>query len=74
MCTGTSDTPPEREEADMKTARLKRKLLAWDRYERRLEKLGQTRIYDASIHYLARNVLRRARSMNEIGWNWKEQP
>lgn len=64
----------------MKTARLKRKLLAWERYERRLEKLSQTRIYNAHIHYIAVDTMRHLYSrttevgspLDSIVWNWDE--
>lgn len=42
----------------MKTARLKRKLRAWNRYANQLEKLGQQRIYEAHIHYIAVDTIR----------------
>lgn len=45
----------------MKTARLRRKLTRWERYARRNEKLGQGRLYNAHVYYIARDVLDRVR-------------
>lgn len=45
----------------MTSARLKRKLTAWERYARRNEKLGQGRLYNAHVYYIAREVLENAR-------------
>lgn len=45
----------------MKTARLRRKLTRWERYARRNEKLGQGRLYNTHVYYIARDVLDRVR-------------
>lgn len=45
----------------MRTARLRRKLTRWERYARALEKLGQKRLYNAHVYYIARDVLERVR-------------
>lgn len=51
----------------MKTAALRRKLTAWDRYAHRLEKLGQKRIYNAHIYYIACAVLNHPNTMIQVG-------
>ena len=45
----------------MRTARLRRKLSSWERYARRLEKLGQNRLYNAHVYYIACDVLENVR-------------
>jgi hypothetical protein len=42
----------------MRPRNLRRKLRAWNRYANRLEKLGQQRIYNAHIHYIAADTVR----------------
>lgn len=41
----------------MRNARLKRKLTSWERYARRNEKLGQGRLYNAHVYYIAYEAL-----------------
>lgn len=45
----------------MRNARLKRKLTSWERYARRNEKLGQGRLYNAHVYYIAYEVLEKVR-------------
>lgn len=45
----------------MRTARLRRKLSRWEWYARRNEKLGQGRLYNAHIYYIAYQVLENQR-------------
>lgn len=52
----------------MKAAKLRRKLTSWERYARRLEKLGQGRLYNAHVYYIARDVLERARKKNGVSF------
>jgi hypothetical protein len=60
----------------MRTSKLRRKLTAWERYSRRLEKLGQGRIYKAHVYYIGWDVINRVRrgraGIEEIVWNWEE--
>lgn len=41
----------------MKSRNLRRRLTAWDRYSRRLEKLGQSRLYSTHIYYIGVQVI-----------------
>ena len=45
----------------MRTSKLRRKLTRWEWYARRLEKLGQKRLYNAHVYYIAYEVLERVR-------------
>ena len=56
----------------MRARNLRRKLRAWNRYANRLEKLGQQRIYNAHIHYIAVDTVRHMGSLEEVTWNWDE--
>lgn len=50
----------------MKTARLRRKLTSWERYARRNEKLGQGRLYNAHIYYIAYKVMEGVRRKKDV--------
>jgi len=52
----------------MRPRNLRRKLRAWNRYARHLERLGQGRIYNAHIHYIAMDTMRNLPSRTIEVW------
>jgi hypothetical protein len=51
----------------VKAARLKRKLARWNRYAWRLERLGQAKLYNAHIYYIAYEVMEKVRKGSADG-------